>query len=110
MLYAKNYRNFKGYESCLLIIGDAESYKKAAAYFSARNIDLLTSNQYISIENSLLSEGFRLFLNKQENKSFVQACEKLAQSKSPAHEYLNSSSAPDLEIILSCGEYDHLPE
>lgn len=108
MLQAKYYKDFKGYENCLLIIGDSESFRKAVAYFHAREGGPLISGQHISIEYT--SHIKQLFVNKEESKALAGICKKLADEKNPAHEYFSIPSSPDLEIIVSCGEYGRLPE
>lgn len=109
MLQAKYYEDFKGCKNCLLIAGDSESFEAAAMYFKTHNAGPLFSDKYISVKN-VQPDTKQIALTNQERKDFAAVCEKLAAEKKPVHEYFSVSSAPDMEIIISCGEYDKLPE
>ncbi len=109
MLKAKYYNDFKDCENCILIIGDADSYKMAGLHFSRLNGGPLVPSEYISLENTNEINGNNLYLTKKEYSSFSEICSKLGMENRASHDYLTIASMPDIEFLISCGEYKSFP-
>src|SRR5262249_37945948 len=109
MLRMKYYKNFKGNESFLLIIGNFEDYKNAANSFRKLEGCALTSSKYIAIEDLGPVDSDKLILTKAECGSFAKICEKLTVKGQKAHDYFSIKTLPDVDFLISCGEYASLP-
>ena len=106
MLRAKYYQDFKGYENCILIIGDADDYRAASTYFGKMNGGNLVPSEFIQIEKA---GEENILLTKNECISFAEICLKLVSQNSPAHDYFDIESMPDTEFLISYKEYTSLP-
>lgn len=109
MLQAKYYQNFKGCTECLLIIGNQKDFFAAAAYFSnSENSLLLTSNVFKVIASGSLNAD-QLYITDHERSELINIFQNLAQSNDHGHYYFDLSAVPQVEVIVSCGEYSSLP-
>lgn len=109
MLKIKYYKNFKGEENFLLIAGSADAYKNAISSIKKLDGCLLSSFDFITIEDSGSIDPGTLFLTKEECALFVNVCERLVNNKKAAHDYLSIQSLPEADLLISCGEYKTLP-
>lgn len=109
MLKSKYYRNFKGNDDFLVIIGDSESYSKASAYFKNLKGGALIS-EYISLEDLDVLNQSQIILTPEECSLFSEMCDKLSAANKASHFYLEVKNVPNLELLISYGEYADLPE
>lgn len=109
MLKARHYRDFKGCENCILIIGDAEDFRIASLHFSKLGGGLLSSLKQLSLESLNGIRTSDLSLTEQECVSFSEICRNLAMEGVASHDYFRIENIPDVEFLLSCGEYASFP-
>lgn len=110
MLRGKIYHNFKGVENCLLIIGSVEEYRVVAEFFQNQNSSAVFFRDVISFEDEDTADIRQLIFKPDEARQFHEICLSLSSHKKPAHFCMNKDSAPEIEMLISCGEYDHLPK
>lgn len=109
MLRGKIYPNFKGVENCLLIIGGAEEYREIAAFFENQNSSAIFLRDIVSLEDCGTADVRQVTFKPDEAMRFHEICLSLSSHKKPAHYYMIKDSVPEIEMLISCGEYDRLP-
>lgn len=105
MLKIKYYDKFKGDENFLLVTGDTNSYQKAIS--SLENLDscLLPTSDFIILEDLGPIDPETLFLTQEECRSLKKICQSLLTQGKAAHDYFSTQSLPDVDFLISYGEY-----
>jgi hypothetical protein len=109
MLKAKYYPDFKGLKNCALIIGDPESCTSASSYYRNMSSGPLMASGFIRFENENEFGEHPLIFTKDEYLLFAEILLRLADQATSSHEYFGIESEPDIEFLISCGEYGSLP-
>lgn len=109
MLEMKYYKTFKGSDDILLVIGNKDAYRVAASYLGAASGCFLPASGLIDIKELGNIDRNMLSLSKKECLSFADICQILLNNERPSHDYLTIHSLPDIELLISIGEYESLP-
>lgn len=109
MLRGKKYHNFKGIENCLLITGGAEDYRLVAEFLQNHKSGTVPFNDVVSLESGSGVDVGQLIFMPNEIQEFREICLNLSSHEKPAHHYMSKDGAPEIELLISCGEYDRLP-
>ncbi|NBX66573.1 MAG: hypothetical protein EBQ96_06210 [Proteobacteria bacterium] len=106
MLRGKMYRDFKDIENCLLIIGGIEDYRAAAEFLQNHKSSTVFFKDVVSLEGGNETDGRQLTFMPHEIQEFREVCINLSSHEKPVHHYMSKDS---IELLISCGEYDHFP-
>lgn len=109
MLEIRYIENFQNNFPFLVIVGDKDDMLVAQEFFESADgayLDDPRITGFIEIGN--LSRD-RISLNNEECRGIAESFESLANSNESGHHYFDTQALGDeIEIIISCGEYDNL--
>ena len=109
MLKIRYYKKFKGDEDFLVVTGNADAYRKAISYLEKADGCLLSSSDLFAIEYLGPIKANALTLTKGECSLLSKICRKLVTNGKAAHDYLSAQNLPDVDFLVSYGEYENLP-